>query len=61
MDRVARAFTQPSVLCLEPAVVSPLGLVPKHEGGWRRIHDLPLRALPGPEDNSTNDGIRSRL
>lgn len=23
-----------------PFVCSPLGLVPKHDGGWRRIHDL---------------------
>lgn len=35
-----------------PFVCSPLGLVPKHDGGWRRIHDLSF--LPG---NSVNDGI----
>ena len=31
---------------------SPLGLVPKHDGGWRRIHDLSF-----PYGNSVNDGI----
>ena len=37
---------------LEPAIISPLGLIPKHDGGWRRIHDLSW-----PSGNSTNDGI----
>ena len=31
---------------------SPLGLVPKHDGGWRRIHDLSF-----PYRESVNDGI----
>lgn len=31
---------------------SPLGLVPKHDGGWRRIHDLSF-----PYGLSVNDGI----
>lgn len=33
-------------------VCSPLGLVPKHDGGWRRIHDLSF-----PPGNSVNDSI----
>ena len=33
-------------------VCSPLGLVPKHDGGWRRIHDLSF-----PYGQSVNDGI----
>ena len=33
-------------------VCSPLGLVPKHDGGWRRIHDLSF-----PHGHSVNDGI----
>ena len=33
-------------------VCSPLGLVPKHDGGWRRIHDLFF-----PRHASVNDGI----
>lgn len=33
-------------------VCSPLGLVPKHDGGWRRIHDLSF-----PQGQSVNDGI----
>ena len=33
-------------------VCSPLGLVPKHDGGWRRIHDLSF-----PHGDSVNDGI----
>ncbi len=33
-------------------VCSPLGLVPKHDGGWRRIHDLSF-----PHGHSINDGI----
>ena len=35
-----------------PAFVSPLGLVPKHDGGWRRIHDLSW-----PPGRSVNDSI----
>lgn len=31
---------------------SPLGLVPKHDGGWRRIHDLSY-----PAGASVNEGI----
>lgn len=27
-------------LASRPSFVSPLGLIPKHDGGWRRIHDL---------------------
>ncbi|ODA75794.1 hypothetical protein RJ55_08682 [Drechmeria coniospora] len=41
---------------LEPAIVSPLGLVPKHDGGWRRIH-----GLSWPESKSVNDGIASTV
>ena len=33
-------------------VSSPLGLVPKHDGGWRRIHDL-----SHPAGSSVNDFI----
>ena len=33
-------------------VCSPLGLVPKHDSGWRRIHDLSF-----PYGQSVNDGI----
>ncbi len=33
-------------------VCSPLGLVSKHDGGWRRIHDL-----SSPKNISVNDGI----
>lgn len=35
-----------------PVVVSPLGLVPKHDGGWRRIHDLSY-----PPGRSVNESI----
>ena len=35
-----------------PYVCSPLGLVSKHDGGWRRIHDLSF-----PHGDSVNDGI----
>ncbi|KAJ5378275.1 uncharacterized protein N7496_005684 [Penicillium cataractarum] len=35
-----------------PVVVSPLGLVPKHDGGWRRIHDLSY-----PHGRSVNESI----
>ncbi len=38
--------TEPRYVC------SPLGLVPKHDGGWRRIHDLSF-----PRGDSVNDGI----
>lgn len=40
------ADTEPQFVC------SPLGLVPKHDGGWRRIHDLSF-----PYGDSVNDGI----
>ena len=33
-------------------ICSPLGLVPKSNGGWRRIHDLSY-----PKGQSVNDGI----
>lgn len=39
-------------LTLEPVFVSPLGLVPKHDGGWRRIYNLSW-----PKDRSVNDSI----
>ena len=35
-----------------PFISSPLGLVPKSDGGWRRIHDLSF-----PKGKSVNDGI----
>jgi hypothetical protein len=35
-----------------PFTCSPLGFVPKHDGGFRRIHHL-----SHPPDRSTNDGI----
>ena len=35
-----------------PFVYSPLGLIPKHNGRWRRIHNLSF-----PPGNSVNDGI----
>lgn len=35
-----------------PYISSPLGLVEKHDGGWRRIHDLSY-----PHGESVNDGI----
>ena len=35
-----------------PFISSPLGLVPKSDGGWRRIHDLSF-----PRGKSVNDGI----
>lgn len=35
-----------------PFICSPLGLVPKHEGGWRRIHHLSY-----PRGSSVNDYI----
>ncbi|KAJ5385651.1 hypothetical protein N7509_008192 [Penicillium cosmopolitanum] len=39
-------------VCTGPVVVSPLGLVPKHDGGWRRIHDLSY-----PPGRSVNESI----
>ena len=36
----------------QPFVASPLGLVPKHDGGWRRIHHL-----SHPNQTSVNDNI----
>ncbi len=33
-------------------IASPLGLIPKHDGGWRRIHDLSC-----PKGHSVNDFI----
>lgn len=35
-----------------PFISSPLGLVPKHDGGWRRIHHL-----SHPRGQSVNDHI----
>ena len=35
-DRLAEADPQTE----QQFVCSPLGLIPKHDGGWRRIHDL---------------------
>lgn len=37
-----------------PLIISPLGLVPKQDGGWRRIHHL-----SHPPGGSVNDGIPS--
>ena len=37
-------------------IASPLGLVPKHDGGWRRIHDLSF-----PRGKSVNDGIKAEF
>ncbi|KAJ5904837.1 uncharacterized protein N7473_001753 [Penicillium subrubescens] len=39
-------------LASRPSFVSPLGLVPKHDGGWRRIHDLSW-----PPGQGLNQGI----
>ncbi|KAJ5343427.1 uncharacterized protein N7506_003251 [Penicillium brevicompactum] len=39
-------------LACRPSFVSPLGLVPKHHGGWRRIHDLSW-----PPGQGLNQGI----
>lgn len=39
-------------LTSEPSFISPLGLVPKQDGGWRRIHDLSW-----PPDRGVNQGI----
>lgn len=34
-------------LASKPSFVSPLGSVPKHNGDWRRIHDLSWRSGQG--------------
>ena len=47
-DRLTRVGSNP----LYPFISSPLGLVPKSDGGWRRIHDLSY-----PRGKSVNDGI----
>lgn len=47
-DRLAEVDPQAE----QQFVCSPLGLVPKHDGGWRRIHDLSF-----PCGTSVNDGI----
>lgn len=39
-------------LASRPSFVSPLGLVPQHDGGWRRIHDLSW-----PPGQGLNQGI----
>ncbi|KAJ5215290.1 uncharacterized protein N7498_001697 [Penicillium cinerascens] len=39
-------------LASRPSFVSPLGLVPKHDEGWRRIHDLSW-----PPGQGLNQGI----
>jgi ribonuclease HI len=39
-------------IATEPIIVSPLGLVPKSDGGYRRIHDLSF-----PPASSVNDAI----
>ncbi|KAG2005332.1 hypothetical protein GB937_008875 [Aspergillus fischeri] len=39
-------------LASKPSFVSPIGLVPKHDGGWRRIHDLSW-----PPGRGVNQGI----
>ena len=39
-----------------PFISSPLGLVPKHDGGFRRIHHLSY-----PKENSVNAGIAERF
>ena len=47
-NRLTRIDSEP----LPPFISSPLGLVPKSDGGWRRIHDLSY-----PRGRSVNDGI----
>jgi len=37
-----------------PFISSPIGLVPKHNSGWRRIQDISY-----PPSNSVNKGISS--
>ena len=39
-------------LTSKPSFISPLGLVSKHDGGWRRIHDLSW-----PPGRGVNQGI----
>lgn len=51
-DRLSKLATEPSF----PFVSSPLGLVPKGDGRWRRIHDLSF-----PRGSSVNDGIPKEL
>ena len=46
LGRVARCTTEPPFIC------SPLGLAPKADGGWRRIHHLSF-----PNENSVNSNI----
>ena len=47
-DRLTRVDPQEA----QQYVCSSLGLVPKHDGGWRSIHDLSF-----PYGNAVNDGI----
>ena len=47
-NRLTRVGSNP----LYPFISSPLGLVPKSDGGWRRIYDLSY-----PRGKSVNDGI----
>ena len=47
-DRLVQITSTPK----QPFISSPLGLVPKHDGGWRRIHNLSF-----PHGNSINNGI----
>ena len=56
----AHRITRISGIPKEPFISSPLGLVPKADGGWRRIHDLsyPKRQLTSvnsyiPEERGT--------
>lgn len=46
-------------VCTGPAVVSPLGLVPKQDGSWRRIHDLSYP--PGCSVNESIPAIASAI
>lgn len=47
-DRLTKLLVEPS----DCFISSPLGLVPKHDGGWRRIHDLSF-----PRERSVNHYI----
>lgn len=47
-DRITKLDDVPE----PPFISSPLGLVPKHDGGWRRIHDLSY-----PHGQSVNNSI----
>ena len=47
-DRLTKINGPPEPLFIS----SPLGLVQKHDGGWRRIHDLSY-----PHGRSVNNGI----